>query len=218
MKKIENIIIKKIGYSNLYVIRGTTGDVLIDTGFICMQKKLKKWLDNYNIKMIILTHSHVDHTWNASYLKKLYNCKIAMSGKDPIDNKKMKSYASKKNHKLWTRLMNYGMKKLKVKSFNVDKYLKDGEIVNKYGLNLEIISLPGHTKGSIGVKYNDYLFCGDALVNRKINKVEIAYQNQNNNNSLSSVSKILSINPKIIFPGHDHFIRIKKMKKSFNHI
>lgn len=218
MKKIDNIVINKLGYSNLYIIRGENADVLIDTGFICMQKKLKKWLDNYNIKLIILTHSHIDHTWNASYLQKLYNCEIAMSGKDPINNEKMKSYASKKNHILWTKLMNYGMKKIKVKKFRVDKYLKNGDVINKYGLDLEIISLPGHTKGSIGIKYKEYLFCGDALVNRKINKVEIAYQNQNNNLSTLTATKILSLNPKIIFPGHDHYIRNKKMKKSFNRI
>ena len=52
----------------------------------------------------------------------------------------------------------------------------------------------------------------------KINKVEIAYQNQNNNLSTLTATKILSLNPKIIFPGHDHYIRNKKMKKSFNRI
>ena len=114
--------------------------------------------------------------------------------------------------------MNYGMKKIKVKKFRVDKYLKNGDVINKYGLDLEIISLPGHTKGSIGIKYKEYLFCGDALVNRKINKVEIAYQNQNNNLSTLTATKILSLNPKIIFPGHDNYIRNKKMKKSFNRI
>lgn len=33
-----------------------------------------------------------------------------------------------------------------------------------------------------------------------------------------TATKILSLNPKIIFPGHDHYIRNKKMKKSFNRI
>ena len=74
--QIENIYVKKFIYFNIYVIRGKNGDILIDTGFIGMKKALKKWLDNFNIKLVILTHAHVDHTWNAAYLKKRYNCQI----------------------------------------------------------------------------------------------------------------------------------------------
>ena len=40
-KIIDNIHIKRIGYFNLYLIKGTTGDILIDTGFICMKKRIK---------------------------------------------------------------------------------------------------------------------------------------------------------------------------------
>ena len=74
MKFLEdNIYMKRIKYFNLYVIKGVDGDILIDTGFIGMKRKIKKYLDKFNIKLIVLTHAHVDHSWNASYLKKLYN-------------------------------------------------------------------------------------------------------------------------------------------------
>ena len=66
-KIIDNIHIKRIGYFNLYLIKGNDGDILIDTGFICIKKLLKKWLDNHNLKLIILTHAHVDHIWNVAY-------------------------------------------------------------------------------------------------------------------------------------------------------
>ena len=72
-KKIENIYIKNINYCNLYVIKGKNGDILIDTGFILRKRYLKKWLDKFNMKLIILTHAHIDHIWNAAYIKKLYN-------------------------------------------------------------------------------------------------------------------------------------------------
>ena len=50
----DNIYCKRFGYFNIYVIKGNNGDILIDTGFILMRKKLIKWLDNFNIKLIIL--------------------------------------------------------------------------------------------------------------------------------------------------------------------
>ena len=58
---------------NYSEIKGKDGDILIDTGFICMKRAIKRWLNNFNIKLIILTHAHVDHIWNASYIKKMYN-------------------------------------------------------------------------------------------------------------------------------------------------
>ena len=43
MKKLnDNIYMKRLNYFNVYVIKGEDGDILIDTGFICMRKKLKK--------------------------------------------------------------------------------------------------------------------------------------------------------------------------------
>ena len=107
--------------------------------------------------------------------------------------------------------MNYGMRKFRAKEFGIDMLLGDKQIINKYGLNLKIINLPGHTKGSIGVLYNGYLFAGDALVNRR-RKVEIAYQNQNNKNALKTYRKIKSLNPKLIFLGHDKYITSDKLK------
>ena len=86
-----NIYVKKFLYFNLYVIKGIDGDILIDTGFIGMRRNLKRWLDKFNIKLVILTHAHVDHIWNAFYIKELYGCDIAISALDieNIDNAKI---------------------------------------------------------------------------------------------------------------------------------
>ena len=212
-KQIENIYIKRFFYFNLYVIKGKDGDILIDTGFICMKKRVKKWLDKFNIKLVILTHAHVDHIWNANYIKELYGCKIALGKNDlkNLDNSIINSKPSNKKFNWWCKLMNYGMRKFRAKEFGIDMLLGDKQIINKYGLNLKIINLPGHTKGSIGVLYNGYLFAGDALVNRR-RKVEIAYQNQNNKNALKTYKKIKSLNPKLIFLGHDKYVTSDKLK------
>lgn len=169
-----------------------------------MKPQLKKWLDNFNIKLVILTHAHVDHIWNAAYIKELYHCKIAISEMDieNIDNSKIHSTPTKKCYKGWTKLMNWGMKKFIPPKFDIDILLKDNQIINKYGIKLKIVSLSGHTTGSIGIQYKDYLFAGDSLVNRKKHP-EIAYQNQNKEAAIRSYEKIIKLEPKIIFIGHD---------------
>lgn len=214
-KQYDNIYIKKFLYFNLYVIKGKDGDILIDTGFIGMKRKLKKWLDNFNIKLVILTHAHVDHIWNASYIKKLYGCDIAMSGMDieNIDNTKINSKPLNNHYKAWTKLMNFGMKKFIPNKFDIDILLNDNQTINKYGNDLKFVSLSGHTNGSIGILYNDYLFAGDALVNRRKGP-SLAFQNQDNKEAFKSGQKVMELDPKIVFLGHDkEFIMTKEIKE-----
>ena len=131
-----------------------------------------------------------------------------------IDNRNIKSTPSKNKHKGWTKLMNYGMRKCIPNHYDIDLKLNNNQIIKKYGLELKIISLPGHTNGSIGIIYKDYLFAGDALVNRKKHP-QLAYQNQNNNEALNSYHKITELSPKIIFIGHDKKITIDNLKENF---
>lgn len=220
MKQFDNVYVKRIGYFKLYVIKGNDGDILIDTGFILMKNKIKRWLDKFNIKLIILTHAHVDHIWNVAYIKKLYDCEVMISKIDVcnIDNSKICAKPSNEKHLVWTKLMNWGMNKFVPKSFLIDYELNDGDIIEKFGLKLKIVSLSGHTDGSIGIVYGKYLFCGDALVNRKKKKVEVAYQNQNNEKAKESVLKIFDIKPDVIFIGHDKEIMFDKFERSFPEI
>ena len=197
--------------------------ILIDIGTssLYVEKSLKSiGVEPSNIDIVLITHAHVDHIWNVAYLKKLYNCEIAIGKLDVenINNREISSTPSNNRHKYWTKLMHFGMKKFIPKAFDIDYELEDKQIIKKYGLKLKIVSLPGHTVGSIGIVYKDYLFCGDALVNRKIRKVEIAYQNQNNDSAIDSVLKIIELNPKLIFIGHDKEITNTKLEKSFSNL
>lgn len=204
MKLYDNVYMKRFLYFNLYVIKGTKGDILIDTGFMCMKRSIKKWLDNFNIKLIILTHAHVDHVYNVSYIKKLYNCEVAMGINDisNLDNSIINSKPKSKGFGLWTYVMNFGMKHIKYDSFDIDIKLKDKQVIRRYGIYLKIFDLPGHTNGSIGIKYKDYLFVGDALVKRG-KYPTIAFQNQDLESAKVSARVINDIKPNIIFLGHD---------------
>ena len=92
-----------------------------------MKKRVKKWLDNFNIKLIIITHVHVDHTWNIKYIKDLYNCKVAIgiNDKKNIDNSKIDSIAKSIRHQRWTNIMNWGMNKFIPNEYEIDYYLKN---------------------------------------------------------------------------------------------
>jgi glyoxylase-like metal-dependent hydrolase (beta-lactamase superfamily II) len=78
-----------------------------------MKKTLKKWLDKHNLKLILLTHAHIDHVWNTKYLKDLYHCEVAISKDDytNIDNRNIKTKPLTKKLKTWSKIMSFGMKK-----------------------------------------------------------------------------------------------------------
>ena len=109
------------------------------------------------------------------------------------------------------------MNKFIPNEYEIDYYLKNNEKIKKYGLELKIISLKGHTTGSIGIKYKNYLFAGDALVNRGT-KVSIAFQNQHPLDAVKSIKKILKEKPELTFVGHDKEITKEKLYRSFDYI
>lgn len=212
-RQFGNVHVKRFLYFNLYVIQGCDGDILIDTGFVGMKKRLKKWLDQFQIKLIILTHAHVDHIWNVAYIQSLYGCEVAIGWKDVenIDNARIHSKPTKSCYNWWTKLMNFGMRKFVPDKFDVNLLLKNNQTINRYGIKLKVVSLAGHTNGSIGVVYQNYLFAGDALVNRG-KYPEIAFQNQNLVAAKRSYNKILKLHPEIIFVGHDREFSFDKLR------
>ena len=126
-------MIKLTKFFSIYLIKGNDGDILIDTGFFFMKKKLTKILDKYNVKYIILTHAHMDHMWNAQYLKERYNAKVAIGEKDLkyLNNKLLKSNPTKWIYKPLTLFYRLGFKVLKPTKVEIDDLLKENDIIDK---------------------------------------------------------------------------------------
>ncbi len=93
---------------------------------------------------VVLTHNHVDHILGLPSL--------ANSGK------LKKIYVHEKDRE---GLMSW------LQRFNVDEsYLadiKEGDTLSVGGKHLEVVETPAHTKGSICLFYDNYLFTGDAI-------------------------------------------------------
>ena len=44
-----------------YVLHGTQGDLLIDTGLPQTWRAMADWLRAFDVRYVFLTHAHVDH-------------------------------------------------------------------------------------------------------------------------------------------------------------
>jgi glyoxylase-like metal-dependent hydrolase (beta-lactamase superfamily II) len=202
IKDIKPIILGGIN-CNCYLLKTDKGFVLIDTGK-SKRKKLEQELVSEgcvpgNLDLIIITHGDFDHTGNCAYLREKYNTKIAMNRYDAgmVENGDM----------FWNRKTgNIIIKKLvnllfKIRKFKPDFYIDEDSNLSKYELDVKVIYLPGHSKGSIGILTADKnLFCGDLFTNQKRPRPNSLVDNLNEMNE--SIKKIKGIDINTVYPGH----------------
>ncbi|TRO53779.1 MBL fold metallo-hydrolase, partial [Candidatus Bathyarchaeota archaeon] len=81
--QIFQIPLKYLFGVNCYLIKTEQGYYLIDTGIPKVRDQLEKAINDAgcgpgDLKLIIITHGHMDHVGNALYLRDKYGAKIAM--------------------------------------------------------------------------------------------------------------------------------------------
>lgn len=207
--KRENRIMDKIqqiccGNVNCYLIlNGKTG-ILVDTGQEKYKQKILAACKPFSIHLLILTHGHVDHIQNASFLANQLHIPIAMCKAD-FDLIKDNTIQPLYTHGILGKIV----LSASLKSFRTDKipmftptiFLDDGDVLDKYGVSAKIIGLPGHTNGSIGIDVNNQaLIVGDALMNIFYPMVSLLYTDKNS--MLQSAQKIRQLGDRKIYFGH----------------
>lgn len=202
---------------NCYVIRGEYGDILIDTGLKKYRNEIETWLLNYDIKLIVLTHGHNDHIENAAYFSELYNAPIAMHREDEAlskDNLCRGFYAAGVSGYI-TGVLSEKKMSSEIEPFKVDIYPEDGErIGEKLGSDTVVVTLPGHTRGSIGLLNNQDLYVGDAVMNYFY--PNFPYICESPKETRASINKIHTFKPKRLFFGHGKPIKTEHNPKYIN--
>lgn len=164
-----------------YLIEEQPDDLtLIDTCFASELPKLKDYIVNAgyemkNIKRIILTHVHPDHTEAANEIKRLTGAKIFSYWSEAAYLEQNPKYEGPPSHEsILMLLQKFGVnmedviKKfgpLNLEPIIVDEKLSDNEDI--VGTDLQVIHTPGHTPGHISIFHKEYriLFGADFLLN-----------------------------------------------------
>jgi glyoxylase-like metal-dependent hydrolase (beta-lactamase superfamily II) len=77
----------------------------------------------------------------------------------------------------------------------------EGTDLTKYGFGAKVLSIPGHSKGSIGILTSaGDLFCGDLLENTKQPAVNSIKDDMPT--AQASIDKLESDKVKTVYPGH----------------
>lgn len=67
MVRIERI---KCGNGNCYIISNEGGAILIDTSLEKYREKVLNACKPHRMRLLVLTHGHIDHAQNAAFLSK----------------------------------------------------------------------------------------------------------------------------------------------------
>lgn len=191
------------GNVNCYIVADNGRAILIDTGRTKYREKILEKCKEFHVSLIVLTHGHMDHCQNAAYLAGTLQIPIAMSEKDINlipDNRKQPLSAKTLLGKMVLSVSLSSFEKDSLETFEPAIYLKNGDDLSDYGIEAEIVELPGHTKGSIGVKMEDSLFVGDALMNMFYPTTSMLYAEEQE--MLESAEYISELGEKTIYFGH----------------
>ncbi|QGU00817.1 hypothetical protein SYNTR_2223 [Candidatus Syntrophocurvum alkaliphilum] len=168
--------IKKIrlGVTNIYLIKGNNGYVMIDTGEPRKEKKFFKALNRLNIKpqdikLIIITHCHFDHVGSLAAIKDVINSPILIH---PLEAKTVENadVIIPPGTDIIGKILGAVGKKLTwflaFKGIKAEKLYQDEYDLSTYGINAKVINTPGHTNGSLSIIFNDgRAIVGDLAMN-----------------------------------------------------
>ncbi len=156
--------------------------------------------NNAELKSILLTHAHFDHIAGVKKLQDKYNIKVYLHEDD--------------KHALETTndfMHAVGLPPIDIPTVNV--YLKEGDKIKFGNCELDVLHLPGHTKGGVGYKIDNMIFSGDTVFLGSIGRTDLP--EGNHATIIDTVkNKIFTLDEHtIIYTGHGADTTVEYEKK-----
>lgn len=195
------------------------GVTIVDTGMGGNDKKILDMIKGLgygpsDVKRIIITHCHMDHTGSLKALKDETKA-VVMAGEadsDVIEGKKPMEVP--KMPMPMGLLVPLLMPFFKGKPAPVDQRLKDGDTIPVLG-GLKVVGLPGHSPGNIGLysPSKKLLFSSDTLRMKDGEFTRPLNYDNFKDQSLGSIKKMGSLDYEIMLSGHNDPIMAGASKK-----
>ena len=204
---------------HIYPIRGYHGSfhllydasrheaVLIDTGLVGEMPRLTGILRELglgwpDIKAILLTHGHLDHTGNLARLKELTGAPVLAH---PLEQAHIDgTFPYRGSSRLCGLMEATGRRVLRYRTAQIDEPLSPGMDLPFWG-RLQVIHLPGHTDGHCGFYSRRFnlLFTGDLFASYWFSThLPPFFLNSCPEKFPGSLRQVLELSPRHIIPNH----------------
>ncbi|NVK36401.1 MAG: MBL fold metallo-hydrolase [Gammaproteobacteria bacterium] len=164
------------------------GDTVIDTGPSNQWSFVKSFLSNIEVKQLLLTHHHEDHSGNAQRIAELYG--ILPKAPELARDKLVKGYKTP----LLQRFVWGSAIPVETQPLGLEEKLSDGSSVIP-------VHTPGHAKDltCFYLPEQGYFFSGDLFIARKLKMLRA---DEDLNQLIESIKKVLKLDFKTLFCPH----------------
>ena len=217
------IILTRVGYSNSVLLVNGSNSVLIDTGVKGYFSRFKILFHQFglkpeDIKLIILTHVHYDHTGNLKILAEHTGAKVLVH-KNEFENLKNGFIPIPIGRGRYTRLITelgriVMPKYASPKPFHANLINKDEFDLNEFGIDGKVITTPGHTEGSQSILIGKKLISGDTFFNLP-NGIIFPYFANDPKTLLKTWKHLFDLGIEEIYPGHGKPFKVEKAVGEF---
>ena len=176
---------------NVYLVMDET-PVVIDTGMVPEPtiRNIKKYIDPQDIELIILTHSHHDHSGGLPMIKEITGAKVLIHEEE----------AGFLGDDLATVAYLFGQPAPEIKA---DGTLSEGDVVDLGEWKLEVMHTPGHSPGGICLyePKAKVLFSGDTVFPQgNIGRTDLFAGC--NADLIESIERLTGLDVQVLYPGH----------------
>ncbi len=182
--------------SNAYLIDAKR-KTLVDAG-INAERVLREV--GGGLELLVLTHCHYDHIGGVPEIVRATGAKVAMHEKDAALVRSGEASVA--------YLFN-----APTPAFNVDRILRDGDVIELGDAALQVIHTPGHTPGSICLydRETKELFTGDTVFEGgSFGRTDIG---GDSGAMVRSLDRLTKLDVSVFYPGHGGIVA-KKAKES----
>lgn len=147
--------------------------------------------NSLDVKAILVTHGHADHTYGVAALQKEYGCPVYLN-RDEVD--------VMRDH--WTMMQKLGLTPADI-SFTFTG-IGEGSVIDAAGFRFRVIETPGHTPGGVCFldEEDQFLLTGDTLFAGTIGRTDMNFGDYDKE-IVSIMEKLMLLNAGItIYPGH----------------
>ena len=218
MQNETGIFHARIGYSNVVLLKNSETAILVDTGVKGNLNHILHFLKHRNvtptdIRLIVLTHTHHDHTGNLHELAAASGAPVLVH-RNEFDNLKNGFTPIPKGMGFYTRFIS-GLGSMVVprfaspKAFEAQLFNENEFDLKPFGIDAKVIYTPGHTNGSQSVLAGDTLVAGDAFLNLS-NGIIFPHFCNDPATLLNTWKTLFDSEIKTIIPGHGKPFAIEK--------